>query len=428
MPTPRGWLVALLGAGIAIVGRVFGSQPVVQLGYALLILVIAALIVVRLGRHDLHASRNVSPERARPGEPVTATISIANSGRGSAPLLLAEDVLPSGVGGNSRLAVHGIERGGTRETSFELTPARRGRYEIGPLQISVVDPFGLARLRSGSPVTSTLLVHPPVEHLNLPRDSGERRTVAATSSRNPTGTRGEDFYTLREYVEGDDLRKIHWASTAKRDRYMIRQEETPWHTRATILLDDSKASYGSAERSSSFEKALIAAASLIDLYHRAGFSYRFSGTVNAGMPPGRGQEHRMRCFDQLAVLQPADGNEEALRDKLMELDASNAAEAALLVVAGTVSPAGAAALAHSSRRFRQATVLSFPAHRFGSDTTKDRWEAENRVVEVKRLLGRAGVRFVAVGPDETLARAWASLWNKKGSGTEGRWGRKPELV
>ena len=428
MPTPRGWLVALLGAGVAITGRIFGSQPVVQLGYALIILVITALVVVRLGRHELHAERTVSPERARPGESVTATISITNKGRGSAPLLLAEDVLPSGVGGNSRLAVHGIERGGTRETSFELTPSRRGRYEIGPLRISVVDPFGLARLRSGSPVTSTLLVHPPAEHLNLPRDTGERRSVAATSSRNPTGTRGEDFYTLREYVEGDDLRKIHWPATAKRDRYMIRQEETPWHTRATILLDDSQAAHGSGERSSSFERALVGAASLIDLYHRVGFSYRFAGTVNAGLPPGRGQEHRTRCFDQLALLQPADGGENALADKLMELDASNAAEAALLVVAGTVTPEGAAALAHSSRRFRQATVLSFPAHRFGSDSTKDRWEAENRVVEVRRLLARAGVRFTAVGPDETLVSAWTSLWNKKGSGTEGPWGRKPELV
>lgn len=428
MPTVRGWLVALLGIGVAILGRVFGSEGVVQLGYALIVLVLIALIVVRLGRHDLAVSRTVTPERAGPGESVTATVAITNRGRGRAPLLLAEDKLPQGIGGSARFAVHGIERGGWRETSLELTPSFRGRYEIGPLQISVVDPFALARVRTRSPVTSTLLVHPPVERLNLPRDAGERRSVTATSSRNPTGTRGEDFYTLREYVEGDDLRKIHWPSTAKRDRYMIRQEETPWHTRATILLDDSASAHGGSGRSSSFEKALVASASLIDLYHRVGFSYRFTGTVNAGLPPGRGSEHRTRCFDQLALLEPGAAGNDALVDKLIELDTSSAPEAALLVVTGTVGPEAAAALAHTSRRFRQATVISFPAHRFGDHSTKERWEAENRLVEVKRLLARSAVRFVAIGPDESVAGAWASLWQKKTSQTEGPWGRKPELV
>ena len=428
MPTVRGWLVAVLGIGIAVLGRVFGSEGVVQLGYALLVLVLAALLVVRLGRHDLVVSRTVTPERAGPGESITATVTIHNRGRGRAPLLLAEDKLPQGIGGSARFAVHGIERDGWRETSLELTPSFRGRYEIGPLQISVVDPFALARVRTRSPVTSTLLVHPPVERLNLPRDAGERRSVTATSSRNPTGTRGEDFYTLREYVEGDDLRKIHWPSTAKRDRYMIRQEETPWHTRATILLDDAAEMHGGAGRSSSFEKALIGAASLIDLYHRSGFSYRFSGTVNAGLPPGRGSEHRTRCLDQLALLEPARGARDALGTKLLELDTTSAPEAALVVVAGTLTLEAATALAHASRRFRQATVVTFPAHRFGDHSTKERWDQENRLVEVKRLLAQAAVRCVEVGPDESVANAWASLWQKKTSQIEGPWGRRPELV
>ena len=427
MPTARGWLVAILGVGIAVVGRIFGSQGVVQLGYALIVLVLAALLVVRLGRHELVVARAVSPERARPGEKVTATVSITNQGRGRAPLLLAEDSLPHGIGGTARFAVHGIERGGARQTSYEITPSFRGRYDVGPLRISVVDPFALARVRQTSSITSTLLVHPPIEHLSLPRDSGEKRSISATSSRNPTGTRGEDFYTLREYVEGDDLRKIHWPSTAKRDRYMIRQEETPWHTRATILLDDSAAVHDGAGRSSSFEKALAATASLIDLYHRAGFSYRFTGTVNAALPPGKGTEHRTRCLDQLALLEPAPG-EDALVDKLMELDSAAAPEAALLVIAGTITSEAAVALAHCSRRFRQATVVSFPSHRFGEHSTKERWEAENRLVEVKQHLARAAVRCLALGPDESLAGAWGSLWQKKRTQTEGPWGRKPELV
>lgn len=422
-------MIAALGAAIAIVGRVFGSQVVVQLGYALIILLVAALIVVRLGRHELVVSRKIWPERARPGEPVTASIHIENRGRGSAPLLLIEDKLPTGVGGKARFAVHGIEREGEREASFNLLPSRRGSYEIGPLQISIVDPFAMARLKSGSPAKSTLLVHPAVEQLQLPRDPGDRRSMISTASRNPTGSKGEDFYTLREYVEGDDLRRIHWPATAKRDRYMIRQEETPWHTRATILLDDFAGSHEGGAGSSSFERAVVAAASLVDLYHRVGYSYRFAGTVAAGLPPGRGAEHRTRCLDQLALLAPStNGKDDPLKDKLMELDLTAAPEAALLLITGTISPQTAAAITHGSRRFRQAAVICFPAHRFGAEDTKRRWEAEKQLNDVMRLLARSNIRCVALGPDEPLGAAWISMWAAKGTGDEGPWDRKPELV
>lgn len=421
-------MVCALGGAIAIIGRVFGSQVVVQLGYALIILLIAALIVVRLGRHDLVVSRRLSPERAHPREPVQATVVIENRGRGSAPLLLVEDRLPPGLSGKPRFAVHGIERGGDREATFRLFPGGRGRYEIGPAQISIVDPFGMARLRSGSTATSTLLVHPVIEKLQLPRDPGDRRSIVATASRNPTGSRGEDFYTLREYVEGDDLRKVHWPATAKRDRYMIRQEETPWHTRSTILLDDYAAAHG-GDGNASFERAVVAAASLVDLYHRVGYTYRFAGTVNAGLPPGRGSEHRTRCLDQLALLSPATSDSaDPLRDKLLELDLTASPEAALLLVTGTITQEAATAIAHGSRRFRQATVICFPAHRFGAENTKARWEAEKQLNEVMRLLARSSIRCVALGPDEPLPQAWISMWQSKATGDEGPWGRRPELV
>lgn len=428
MPTLRGWIVAALGAGLAIAGRAFASQTLVQLGYALIILMLVSIVVVRLGRHELNVGRKLSPERARPGEPIESTIRLENRGRGSAPLLLVEDRLPPGVGGKARFAVHGIERGGNRETSFTVTASRRGRYEVGPLDISVVDPFGLARLRSGSPITSTFLVHPTVERLAIPREPGERRSLTASASRNPTGTRGEDFYTLREYVEGDDLKKIHWPSTAKRDRYMIRQEETPWHTRATILIDDAVGAHEGSGQSSSFERAVSAAASMVEMYHRVGYTYRLTGAVAEGLPAGRGRDHHSRCMDLLALLRPEEDGDDPFRKRLMEIDATAAPEAALLVVTGSMSREGALALAHASRRFRQATVLMFPAHRFGTQSTKTRWEAEKQLKEVTDLLARATVRCAAIGPDESLAGAWSSLWQSKSARKDGAWGPKPELV
>jgi uncharacterized repeat protein (TIGR01451 family) len=429
MPTLRGWIVAVVGVAIAALGRLFGSGTLEQLGYGFIILVVAAVVVVRISRHELDIERTVSPRRVYPDETVTVTISLTNRGRGSAPLLLLEDHLPPGLFGRARFAVHGIEPQGARQSSISVTPGRRGRYVLGPLQISMVDPFGLARLRQTDPGRSTLLVHPRAERLVAPKDPGEHRTITASASRHPTGARGEDFYTLREYVDGDDLRKIHWPSTAKQNRYMIRQEETPWHTRATIMLDDFAGAHGGSGQSSSFERCVDTAASLVDLYQRVGFGYRLVAAIEPGVPPGRGSEHKDRCLDFLALISLSDapgGN--PLLVRLAELDTQSAAEASLLVVTGTLTPEVSAAVVNCGRRHRQTTVISFPAHRFGSETTKSRWEGESRVVEATRLLGRAGVRCMVLGPDESLSAAWSSLWQTKGEGRDRPWAPRPELV
>ncbi len=65
----------------------------------------------------------------------------------------------------------------------------------------------------------------------------------ATARTRFSQTGGEDFFTLRDYEDGDDLRKVHWPSSAKRDRLMIRQLEMPWQSRALIVLDTEVANY-----------------------------------------------------------------------------------------------------------------------------------------------------------------------------------------
>ena len=428
MPTARGWLVATTGVVLILLGLVFGSTALEQLGLALAVLLALAVAVVRLGRHDLEVSRTIVPHRARPDQIVTLSIDIVNRGHGAAPLLLLEDRLPAGLSGGARFALYGIEAQGHRETTLSLRATRRGRYTVGPLSISIVDPFSLARIRStASPITS-FLIHPRVEQLTMPRDFGERRSLATSAMRQPTGARGEDFYTMREYVEGDDLRKIHWPSTAKRGRYMIRQEETPWHTRATILLDDRSQGHEGFGAASSFERSVESTASLVDLYHRSGYSYRLVGAHNVGIPAGRGSDHRGRCLDLLAEIGAQTAGSDALLLRLTELEATSSAEAALLVVAGEVGATHAMALTRLKRRFRQVTLVCFPPHRFGSAGTKARWEGERSVMEVVRLLNRSGIRAVTLGPDEPMSAGWATLSQPRTKQVEETWGPRPELV
>ncbi|HEY7874960.1 MAG TPA: DUF58 domain-containing protein [Actinomycetota bacterium] len=430
MPTLRGWLVVSIGAVILAIGRVLGSIAVMQVGVALIALVAIAMAVIKLGRHELEVTRTASPPRVAAGHPVTVTVEVANRGRGAAPLLLLEDRVPVELSGRGRFAIQGIEPGGTRSDSYEVRPSRRGRYEIGPMTISYVDPFGLASRSAEAASTAAFLVRPRVETLALPRDLGERRSLAVSALRQPTGSSGEDFYTLREYVEGDDLKRIHWPSTAKRNRYMIRQEETPWHTRATVVFDDSAAHHGGYGEGSSFERTVEAAASLADLYHRTGYSYRLAGAHNPGLPSARGADHVQRCMDLLATIDttPAARPDDAVLARLAEIEGGTSAEGALIFVGGSLRGEVAIALTRCRRRFKQVVAVSFPAHRFGSEATKQRWAGEQQTVEVARLLARSGVRTVVLGPGESFASGWATLSHVRQGGGEDSWGRKPELV
>lgn len=427
MPTARGYLVALTSLALLVAGRAFGTPGVEQLGFGLLVLVLIAVGVVRLGRHDLTVERRLSPVRVGPGRPVTVTVEATNEGRGAAPLLLLEDRLPAGLAGSARFALHGIEPGGRRSTSFVLRASRRGSYRVGPLQVSFVDPFSLARVRWAALAEASFLVHPRVETLGTPRDSGERRSLTSSARRQPTGARGEDFYTLRDYVEGDDLRKIHWPATAKRGRYMIRQEETPWHTRATIVLDDRAEVHGGFGDVSSFERAVGAAASLCDLYARSGYGWRLTTACSGGLPVAKGSEHLDRCLDLLATVESVRPTTDALLARLAEVEGGGSVEAALVVVTGTLSGELAIAASRCKRRFRQVSVISFPSHRFGAEATKSRWEGEQRTIEVMRLLARSDVRALVLGPDESLAPAWSAAGQPRPD-SEVTWRRRPELV
>jgi uncharacterized protein (DUF58 family) len=398
-----------------------------QVAFALLILVAIAVAVVRLGKHDLGVNRDISPERARAEQPVTVALTVHNRGRGTTPLVLLDDRLPLELPGRARFTLHGIEPDGHRQATYTVRPPRRGRYELGPLNITFVDPFGLARLRGKAVESSGFLAHPRIEMLTLPRDPSRQRSHAVSALRQLTGARGEDFYTMREYAHGDDLRKIHWPSTAKRQKPMIRQEETPWHTRATVVIDDRAAPYAGFSESP-FERVVEATASIVDLYSRSGYSFRLMGAHDPGVPSARGSDQLWRCLDRLAVIAPVRDAPDALAARLAALESTPSAEGALFLVTGTLSGEIVARLIRCSGRFKQVIVVSFPAHRFGSAPTKRRWEGERQTVEAVRMLSRTGGNVLVLGPEDSLTSGWASLSRTPPRGGDGSWERKPELV
>jgi hypothetical protein len=152
--------------------------------------------------------------------------------------------------------------------AYRVTCRPRGVYRVGPASGHSTDPLALAELPTPTSVIDRLIVYPTVEELDgFPMVRGKDPAIDASRPEH-SQRGGEDFYTLREYQLGDDLRRVHWPSSAKTDELMIRQLETPWQSRALVLLDVRGSPYESEE---AFETAVSGAASVVSHLVRSGF-------------------------------------------------------------------------------------------------------------------------------------------------------------
>jgi uncharacterized protein (DUF58 family) len=110
------------------------------------------------------------------------------------------------------------------------------RLEEPPRLLRLTDPFGMCELQRSFSARDTLVVTPPVQHLPVVALSGEW-TGSGESRARSVASAGEDDAATREYHQGDDLRRVHWRSTARLGQLMVRREEQAWDPSASIVLD-----------------------------------------------------------------------------------------------------------------------------------------------------------------------------------------------
>ena len=278
MLTGRGYSVLVAGSLLWIASRVAGSPGLHIVAVGLLLLVPISWLVLRLGRPRLTAIRRFQTRRAHTGARVRVTLEIENPTRSRTPLLLLEDRLPPALGRGARAVLAGIAGGERQSISYLMTCSRRGRFRVGPLTATLTDPLGLARVRLPFPERHELLVYPEVEDLRARPAARSTGSAGETSARQIFRT-GEDFYTMREYEMGDDLRRIHWRSTARTGNLMIRQDEAARRSSLTVVLDTRADAFGGG--ADAFEAAVSAAASIGSLALRQGTTLRLATSESA---------------------------------------------------------------------------------------------------------------------------------------------------
>src|SRR5918995_6931946 len=337
-PTPRvltrrGWSLAGAALGLAVAGRLLGTVELWILTTGIVLLLVTSAIWARSRQYDLVARRTVHPARLHVGAEGRVDLTMVNHSDRSTPLLAVTDVFDDGRGA-ARFVLPPLPSGESARAAYRLPTNRRGRFRIGPLAVSASDPFGLARRTWTVTTLGEVLVCPRVHDILAPRQSGGRLVASVeTVHARAQAADGEDFLTLREYEVGDDLRRVHWRSTARVGELMIRQDEAQWRARSIVVLDTRPGGHDAR----SFETAVEATASIVDRLTRMRRRVEViaSNGQSLGAPTARSG---WAVMDRLATIAP--GGE----DRLAGLLASLRAHPRAALVAAVAGPPGAVEL------------------------------------------------------------------------------------
>ncbi|WP_235739167.1 DUF58 domain-containing protein [Nocardioides alcanivorans] len=400
--TTRGRSFFAAGLTAAAAAAVLGQPALMRIGLLLAVLPLLCAFVVGRTKVSLRLERSVHPLLVAAGQPAEVRLQLTNQGKRSTGLLLLEERLPYALGTRPRFVVDGMRPGQTRTMSCAVRSDVRGRFDIGPLAVRIQDPFGMVELQRLVPGTVPLVVTPRT--LALPDipvggvwvGSGDNRPRAfATGS-------AEDV-TVRDYRTGDDLRRVHWRSSARRGELMVRREEQPWQSRATVLVDNRTIAHRGSGPASSLETAVVAAASIAAHLTRSGFQVRL--VTADGTDPDRTWHERDVAQSMGTVLESLAVMQQTPRSHLgTDWLVEQHSDALLIAVLGHLDDHDHAAL----RRMRL-----HGSHPLALALDVEQWRGRSGAGDAAWLSG-LGWTAVSVGPGDSLPALWKELGRRAG--------------
>jgi uncharacterized protein (DUF58 family) len=297
--TTRGRSFLAAAAAAAISAVILGEKDLLRVAILLAVLPLLAAGYVGRTRYRLACSRQLNPTRIPVGASAQIRLRLQNLSRLVTGTLLLEDRLPYALGSRPRLVMEKLAGYQASAVTYTVRAELRGRYEVGPLVVRLTDPFGLCELVRSFPSIDRLTVIPRVVPLPAVRLAGEYTGTGDSRARS-VAVHGEDDAATREYRNGDDLRRVHWRSTAHVGELMVRREEQPWDSRATVVLDTRAFAHRGEGPSSSFEWAVSAAASVAVHLRTGGYRLRLvTPTVDVDANEGTGDG---QLLDHLAEV------------------------------------------------------------------------------------------------------------------------------
>ncbi|WP_447652697.1 DUF58 domain-containing protein [Microbacterium sufflavum] len=250
---PLAWVLMGLAVGFWILGQVAGWAEF-TIAAIVIAMAVAVCALFLIGRTAYDVSLDLARTRVVVGERAVGALTLAN--RGSRAILPSRVVLPVGSG-RGEFGIQRLAPGEEAEELFAIPTHKRGVVKVGPVSVVRGDPLGLFERAHRRDEPVDLFVHPRTvlfdgQSLGYLRDL--EGLPAADLSRDDVS-----FHALLEYQPGDDLRHVHWRSTARTGTMMVRQYEETRRSHFVIGLSRSTAEYATDD---DFELAISAAGSI----------------------------------------------------------------------------------------------------------------------------------------------------------------------
>jgi len=263
--TTRGRRLLLLAAGLYLVSWGFGTAVMFPVAIGLSIAPLVALIWVKALDRPMLLRRRTGHLELTEGQSVDVGLEVRPGTGGPIP---GRAVMVDRLG--SRVIETELgRRGRVLRGRYEIANAPRGRYRMDGAELLIADPFGLAEARIPLDRADQMLVYPRVYELEgLFTDGGTPGGDRGRSMLHRTA--GYDLHSIREHQVGESLRRVHWRSTARRRRLMVKELQDTPRDEACVLLDGEAAAVAGTSPDSSFDMQVRAAASLLRRMSDAG--------------------------------------------------------------------------------------------------------------------------------------------------------------
>ncbi|NIK60470.1 DUF58 domain-containing protein [Kribbella shirazensis] len=417
--TTRGRAFVAAGLTASLCALLLGQKDLLRVGILLAALPVVAALIVGRTRLRLQVRRSLAPDQVPVGTQATVELTLSNQGRMPAGLLLLEDRIPYVLGHRPRFVVDRVSPNWRRTVSYPVKSDVRGLFQVGPLMLTVADPFGLVETSRNFTRSQYLLVTPRVHRLpdvRLGADragSGENRPRAIAAA-------GEEDATVREYRDGDDLRRVHWRSTARRGELMVRREEQPWQSRCALFLDARTISHHGHGPSSSLEWAVSAAASIgIDRMRRGYVTTMLGGPTTLSAITQRTSAAVHQPLSQQQLLTECATVEEhkyAEIAPLLTVDRHVQEPSLVIAVLGACSADDVVALNRwrTSQATGVALLLDAASWAVGAEATEKAARLAAATDATENELRRNGWRVARARRGDDLPTVWSSLGLRSG--------------
>ncbi len=303
--TVRGRCFLAAGVAALICGIQIGERDFVRIGVLAAVVPLLAWLFLRRKERDVWLRRNVSDLQVEAGETAQVEVQVGNDSGRRTGLLLMEEEIPAALGERKRFVIEPLGPDEQTTLRYLVRTENRGRYPLGPMHVRVADPIGMVDLTQSLASTASILVTPRTEPLPRIPLTGRWAGAGDNRTRDLLGGGSPDV-TTREYRLGDDLRRIHWPTSARTDQLMVRREEQQWQSRCTLLIDNRRISHRGYGADSSMETAVRAAASIMRNLVAMDFEVRLVSAVGESSAHGWHQGSRgatlQQQLERLALL------------------------------------------------------------------------------------------------------------------------------